>query len=516
MPRAAIFYIFTVPIGSKSLIKGLFVFSLFRFSISALLISCFLSACGGGSSSGSSTASDVIGHTQEQGEVAEESSGQNQTVNAEGLIKISDIKLSDETLDQCIKDIATEEGWETVDQITRIYCNENIETLDGMEIFSNYKNLVEFYIGGISLPLPMSEYSVDLTPLSGITSLEVLKVGGWYNEGSGYFSNIKDVSDLSGLVNLKELHLGNSNVSDISVISNFIDLEIFEVSHSNVDDISALADLLKLELVDISYTEVSEASYLSGLNNLKTLNIERTKISVNSLGILPDAIENLNVRGISGENIDGIGNIISLKRIFIDSNYDFEPLTNLDYLESLNINGCEKLSSILAIRSIETLQVSGCNDEDLDSLFTYENESLAWLVIYNPSILTNFESISKIKNLQGLAVSTEIKGCRPSLNNPEMRLSGLSEVNTLKSLSILCSNIVDVSDISNLNSLTYLNFSDSFIWDISPLSSLSNLEELVLASVDGEGVCTDDVEFLRAALPNTQIHHSLYSTNYCE
>jgi len=110
----------------------------------------------------------------------------------------------------------------------------------------------------------------DISVLSGLTNLEVLYL---------YNTQVSDISALSGLTNLEELYLSYTNVSDISALSGLTNLEVLGLSNTQVSDISALSGLTNLKELDLSYTNVSDISALSGLTNLKELDLYNTQVS---------------------------------------------------------------------------------------------------------------------------------------------------------------------------------------------------------------------------------------------
>ena len=114
--------------------------------------------------------------------------------------------------------------------------NQGIKDLTGLEYAINLKELFvreqreEFRGNGIS----------DLTPISGLTQLESLSIGGIGN-------HVSDLSPIANLTNIKHLDLGGNPISDLSPIANLTQLESISFDDSvPLTDISVLADMKQL------------------------------------------------------------------------------------------------------------------------------------------------------------------------------------------------------------------------------------------------------------------------------
>lgn len=120
----------------------------------------------------------------------------------------------------------------------------------------------------------------DLTPLSGLTSLEKLIIT---------YNPISDISPLSGLLNLKELYMegmgkGNpereeTEITDIAPLQNLLKLEILSASFHNISDITALSSLSNLENLSIGTANISDLTPLLNLTKLKYLYLSANSIT---------------------------------------------------------------------------------------------------------------------------------------------------------------------------------------------------------------------------------------------
>jgi Leucine-rich repeat (LRR) protein len=153
----------------------------------------------------------------------------------------------------------------------------------------------------------------DLTPLSGLTSLEILNL---------HYNPISDISPLSGLSNLRELSLGgmmktnprreDAEIKDLSPLKSLSKLEGLYFGHQPVSDLSPLVNLNELKNLELSLGNVSDLSPLEGLTKLTYLNLSSNSVT----DILPLAnltqLENLSLsEGATSGNKWGSGNNIS-------------------------------------------------------------------------------------------------------------------------------------------------------------------------------------------------------------
>jgi len=114
-----------------------------------------------------------------------------------------------------------------------------------------------------------SDIPVDLSPISGLSNLKYLHLG---------ISQCSDLSPLSTLTNLKELGLPSSGFSDLSPLSGLTSLKKLTLKAHQLDspfpiilDLTPLSGLINLEYLDLNQSPISSIAPLSGLINLKEL-----------------------------------------------------------------------------------------------------------------------------------------------------------------------------------------------------------------------------------------------------
>ena len=96
----------------------------------------------------------------------------------------------------------------------------------------------------------------DLSPLAGLTRLEVLDICG---------TDITDFSALRKLTNLKELYLVETGISDVSPLRHLTGLTRLSVARNEVSDVSPLASLRNLKWLALHQNSISDLSPLDAL-----------------------------------------------------------------------------------------------------------------------------------------------------------------------------------------------------------------------------------------------------------
>ena len=231
--------------------------------------------------------------------------------------------------------------------------NKGIKDLTGLEYAINLKELVvieqreEFRGKGIS----------DLTPISGLTQLESLSIGGIGN-------HVSDLSPIANLTNIKALDLGGSPITDLSPIANFTQLEFINFDDSvPLTDISVLADKEHLRAVFMWGVPFVDMSPLANLPNIEILNLCGNEISeipslknapklkelyvfgnnVSDVSILQELtnLERLNLRNNNITNISPLAGLTNLKWLDLSENpiRDWTPLYELSKNTKIEPNG---------------------------------------------------------------------------------------------------------------------------------------------------------------------------------
>ena len=281
------------------------------------------------------------------------------------------------------------------------FFNKGIKDLTGLEYAINLKELFvreereEFRGKGIS----------DLTPISGLTQLESLSIGGIGN-------HVSDLSPIANLTNIKHLDLGGNPISDLSPIANFTQLETIGFDDNvPLTDISVLEDMENLievhmwgprfrnmsplvnlpniEIIDLCGNEISEIPSLKNAPKLRELYVFGNNVSdVSTLEDLTN-LERLNLRENNITDISPLAGLTNLKWLDLTDNpiRDWTPLYELSKNTKIEPNG-------FAFSTESTLV-------ELDSTFTFNIDALfvrdltGWQcgISFDPNLLEAVEVI---------------------------------------------------------------------------------------------------------------------------
>ena len=147
----------------------------------------------------------------------------------------------------------------------------------------------------------------SISALTNLTKLEWL----WFHPPD----DVRDLSLLANLTNLKDLVIYGGTIDDISPIANLLKLKELHVRHNDVVDISPIANLKELEELDLHNNEISDITPLSSLTKLEKLVLSDNRI----------------------ENLSPIAQLTKLEELFIHQNgiVDLSPLAGLTNLRVL-------------------------------------------------------------------------------------------------------------------------------------------------------------------------------------
>ena len=397
--------------------------------------------------------------------------------------------------------------------------NANISDLTGLEFATRLTNL-DLGVEVVGYRRDNSNEISNLSPLSGLTSLEVLNLGS---------NDISDVSPLSDLTNLTTLFLDNNWLSDVSPLSGLTNLTTLSLNNNNISNVSPLSGLTNLTTLSLDNNNIYDVSPLSGLTNLTTLSLDNNNISdlvpliantglgsedevnvgnnplsaasinthipaLQSRGVTiffggtPVSIPDANLRAVlegslrkaNGETITR-DDVASLTRLDapnanIRDLTGLEFATNLDWLdlgvenvdEQVNSNEISNLSPLSGLTNLEVLILSSNSISDVSPLSGLI--SLEFLVLFS-------NNISDVSPLSGLSLRSLSLS-----SNSISDVSALSDLISLETLVLSSNSISDVSPLSGLTNLRFLSLPSNSISDVSPLSGLTNLTFLSLFS----------------------------------
>jgi hypothetical protein len=162
----------------------------------------------------------------------------------------------------------------------------------------------------------------DLTPIAGLQQLQRLYCRG---------TQVSDLTPIAGLQRLQELDCSNTQVSDLTPIAGLLQLQKLDCSRTQVSDLTPIAGLLELRELDCYDTQVSDLTPIAGLINLKRVQAENC-----SVGFIPNTIKNLKKLASLGLRVNKIkrlprelGELGALKTLSIEGNPLEDPLPEL-------------------------------------------------------------------------------------------------------------------------------------------------------------------------------------------
>lgn len=174
-------------------------------------------------------------------------------------------------------------------------------------------------------------------------------------------SQVRDLSPLRGLDQLRDLALDQTAISDLSSLQELTSLRDLQIADTRVSDLSPLLGMTSLHSLTLDHTEVRDLSSLGELSNLKYLSLNRTSIS------------------------------------------DLTPLRSLRRLRSLSIAHTEviDLSPLRELTELLGLVISGTGIIDLRPIM---NLSLADSKIYTGLVYDNTAASTKDAELRRLSM----------------------------------------------------------------------------------------------------------------
>ncbi|MCG9134198.1 leucine-rich repeat domain-containing protein [Candidatus Poribacteria bacterium] len=233
-----------------------------------------------------------------------------------GTVKVLDIELVIEDLSEWMPDTALQAVVrETLEELglpaSAPLTKEKMLQLTYLK--ANNRGIVD--ITGLEFALSLKElllggrnHITDLSPLTNLTHLVELHI--WHREVADMppVTNL-DISPISGLINLEGLSLEYNGISDISQLAELKNLKFLGLSENTIEDISPLAGLKKLQHLNLSDNAIEDLSPLAELTNLEELWIENNPATDFS------PLAGLNLRDFRSDvdvNDDGVVNILDL------------------------------------------------------------------------------------------------------------------------------------------------------------------------------------------------------------
>lgn len=171
--------------------------------------------------------------------------------------------------------------------------------------------------------------------------------------------SIDKLPEFSGF-SLKKLSLGHNNVTDIAVLSGQETLQVLWLYYNPLQDISDLKKLKNLTEVNLSGTAVSDLAPLAGAP-LQRLYCDHSGVDNGSVIRDFSGLTALRLSHAGKEMVEQISGMKNLKMLALfESDVDsFEPFLGMLQLESLDLAGCDSLTSLDGAQELPNLNYLG-------------------------------------------------------------------------------------------------------------------------------------------------------------
>lgn len=309
---------------------------------------------------------------------------------------------------------------------------------------------------------------------------------GWWNDLPMYWRSIfskqikidsePTAEQLHQIINLQELDLsGNTFMQSLMPVSRLTNLKSLNISHTEIPNLIAIQSLTNLENLNISHTYISDLQPLQEMINLKHLNISHTPVN--------DLTPLVNDKGIevilADSTIIGRNQVIALKEHQRQVTVIYQTEVLRDWWNGLDeiwkaifrdaISIQNEMPDALTLQRIADLRVLKIESEyPIVSIEPLTN--LMWLERLN----INNQGVTDLKPLANKEYLVELN----AQNNPISSLSPIESSTLLELLNIENTQIKDLGPLSRMNNLVTLNASGTAIKSLKPLSDLKKLENL--------------------------------------
>lgn len=178
---------------------------------------------------------------------------------------------------------------------------------------------------------------------------------------------------------VEELNIQNNNIKDISPLKNLKNLKKLDITYNPIDNIDVLSNLTNLEELRLNQNSLKDLKPLDNLKNLKYLSIsennKETKIDISSMA----NFKNLKMLflGVNPKNICVLNSLTQLEHLVIQSReiIDISCLDKLINLKNLELysNSIENIDVLKNYKKLKILKIEDTQIKNLDALKDLEN-----------------------------------------------------------------------------------------------------------------------------------------------
>ncbi|MBN2175287.1 MAG: hypothetical protein JW731_14225 [Bacteroidales bacterium] len=364
------------------------------------------------------------------------------------------------------------------------------------DTLKNYSiDLPEERLSGSNFPVAFDTLMINtqsiFNKLSGIKKLQKIDISDR--------TEVRSLSPLSELSDLKEVICKNTLVSDLSPIRNLNKLEVLDISETPVESLSPLHYSVSLNKLYFNYTLVNDLKTVAGLiklselefagnriNNLQSLSslkelhsLDCSNTQVYDVSPLKDLkkLEKLNISGTTVSNLEPIAGLNELKYLNLENTtvMTLESLSEIKNIEILRISNTE-ISSLEPLNNLESLKKVYCDNTQI------KNEDAIAFMRKNPECLIIFESEELLQGWKDLAEPWKLIARDYTELSDEPTREELHSLLKIQSLNISGNkSITTLNPVRRFYNLQKLNASSVDVEDYSPIGDAVELEELDLS-----------------------------------
>lgn len=291
---------------------------------------------------------------------------------------------------------------------------------------------------------------------------------------------LRDLSALRVCTQLTTLRLGDNAIGDLQPLMNLSQLQALELQNNQISDLRPLIGLSSLSSLNVAGNQITETSAAGSIASLRVLDLSDNPIrDFSGLGRLTDLgtlhLENC---GLASENLVELYPMAHLRLLYLDGN---------EGLADSAIGGLQRA-------------LPGCAISHSDLIYTVELAGSLFL-----SDLTELDLSGRgIDDLSGIESFGSLEKADLSHNDIRvlLNLQISKSRDSLRELDLSFNQLSDVSALAELKALEVLDLSGNHIELLQPLNQLTGLKKLYLT---GNPLSEDQLEALRAALPDCEI-----------
>ena len=366
----------------------------------------------------------------------------------------------------------------------QIYSTDITElSLDELVLTDAEFEQLKYMVNLRELDLPASSEITDLAPLENLTQLQVLRM----NDGESVCS-VTDLTPLASLTNLQNLQL-TCMAEDLSPLSNLTNLKVLSLRLPiSADDVSFLTSLTNLQSLNIqdnsngnAHIILNDLTPLSGLTQLQELRLGVDGIADFDWAQNLTELRELTFWGNEATytDLDGLKNLTKLQSLTLPypaivgneeldpEPYDIQGLAGLTELTHLQMYaGIKDLSPLANLTKLQTLYIyNGTTkpaDTSLEPVRNLPELREFYFCTYGENVSVDLSPLSGLTKLNVLSITAPsyYDSPNPSVTN----LSALENLQDLRTLELVCTNVSDFSplrSLENLQSVTIINNGES-------------------------------------------------------